>query len=72
MRYKAAPLPAWPKARALLAANRVSHRRLAEAAGLSPATISRYLCGRKVPGEIAAYRLSAAFRELGLLQEVSL
>ena len=70
MAFAPPAVPNWREVRAALAARRFTHRRLAELAGLSEGTVSRWLTGQLEPGELARYRLAHALGELRILDVV--
>jgi len=51
--------------RAILAARRITHSRLADASNLNRAYLSRILCGYQ-PGELALIKLERGIHALGL------
>jgi hypothetical protein len=52
--------------RALLAAERITHTRFADACGLSTAFLSHILTERKQPGELARFKVARGMKALGL------
>ena len=56
--------------RALLAAERITHNRFADACGLSRAFVSHLLTEHKQPGELARFKLARGMAALGLDREV--
>jgi hypothetical protein len=58
-----------PRVRGALAARRIPHKRLAEAAGLSPHYVYKILCGGS-HGELARIKLARGLEQLGLESEV--
>ena len=64
--FRLPSLPAPPRARAFLAEHRIPGVRVARIAGLTPATVSKFLCGSIRPTTSTAVRLAHAFSELGL------
>lgn len=57
-----------PRVRGILAARRIPHKRLAEAAGLSQHYVYRILCGAPY-GQLAAIKLGRGLEQLGLDKE---
>lgn len=58
------------RVRGVLASERITIKRYAQACGLSYSLVSRILCGQK-PGELAQIKLSRGIAKLGLEQEVA-
>ena len=59
-----------PHLRGVLAARRISHKSLAEAAGLSQHHVYRILAGSIQAGELARMKLTAGISRLGLESEM--
>ncbi len=58
----------FPRVRGLLAARRIPHKALAEAAGLSQHYTSKILCGQRC-GELARIKITRGLERLGVESE---